>query len=70
MLGPFGGGLRAATGSPTGWRWLDPAGRSNVMNFADIDCVARVAPVCFARLVPELFRQREHTFAAIALMRH
>lgn len=58
----------AATGSPTGWRWLELAGRSDVMNLAGIACVALVTPVCFARLVPEFVRQRENTFAAIALM--
>ena len=58
----------AATGSPTGWHWLELAGRSDVMNLVGIACVALVTPVCFARLVPEFVRQGEHTFAAIALM--
>ena len=58
----------AATGSPTGWRWLELAGRSDVMNLVGIACVALVTPVCFARLVPEFVRQRDHTFAAIAMM--
>ena len=58
----------AATGTPTGWRWLELAGRSDVMNLAGIACVALVTPVCFARLVPEFVRQRENMFAAIALM--
>ena len=58
----------AATGGPTGWHWLEFVGRSDVMNLVGIACVALVTPVCFARLVPEFVRQREHTFAAIALM--
>jgi hypothetical protein len=58
----------AATGSPTGWHWLELAGRSDVMNLVGVACVALVTPVCFARLVPEFVRQRERTFAAIALM--
>jgi len=58
----------AATGSPKGWHWLQLASRSDGMNVVGIACVALVTPVCFARLVPELVRQREHTFAAIALM--
>ena len=58
----------AATGSPTGWHWLELAGRSDVLNFVGIACVALVTPVCFARLVPEFVRQRDHTFAAIALV--
>lgn len=58
----------AATGSPTGWRWLELASRSDVMNLVGIACVALVTPVCFARLMPEFVRQRQHTFAAIALM--
>ena len=57
-----------ATGTPTGWRWLELVGRSDVMNLAGIACVALVTPVCFARLVPEFVRQRERMFAAIALM--
>jgi hypothetical protein len=58
----------AATGSPTGWRWLELSCRSDVMNLVGVACVALVTPVCFARLVPEFVRQRERTFAAIALM--
>ena len=58
----------AATGIPTGWRWVELIGRSDVMNFAGIACVTLVTPVCFARLVPEFVRQRERTFAAIALL--
>jgi hypothetical protein len=58
----------AATGTPTGWRWLALAGRPDIMNLVGIACVALVTPVCFARLVPEFVRQRERTFAAIALM--
>ncbi len=58
----------AATGTPTGWHWLDLLSRSDVMNLAGIACVALVTPVCFTRLVPEFVRQRENTFAAIALM--
>ena len=58
----------AATGTPTGWRWLALVGRSDVMNLVGIACVALVTPVCFARLVLEFVRQGERTFAAIALM--
>ena len=57
-----------ATGAPTGWPWVALVWRSDVMNFAGIACVALVTPMCFARLVPEFVRQREHAFAAIALM--
>jgi hypothetical protein len=58
----------AATGTPTGWRWLAFIGRSDVMNLVGIACVALVTPVCFARLVVEYVRQRESTYTAIALM--
>lgn len=58
----------AATGAPTGWRWVELIGRSDVMNLVGVVCVAFVTPACFARLVPEFFRQRDNTFAAIALM--
>ena len=58
----------AATGTPTGWRWLALAGRPDIMNLAGIVCVALVTPVCFARLVPELIRQRDGMYVAIALM--
>ena len=58
----------AATGTPTGWRWVALAGRPDIMNLVGITCVALVTPVCFARLVPEFVRQRDRTFVAIALM--
>ncbi len=58
----------AATGTPTGWRWLDFLGRSDVMNLVGIACVATVTLVCFARLVPEFVRQRDSVYTAIALM--
>jgi hypothetical protein len=58
----------AATGTPTGWRWLALTGRPDIMNVLGIACVALVTPVCFARLVPEFVRQRDGTFVAIALM--
>ena len=56
----------AATGSPTGWRWLGLMGKSDDMNMIGVACIALVTPVCYLRILPEFVLRRDWPFAIIA----
>jgi len=49
----------AATGAPQQWSWLGMVGYSDVLNLAAVAVFALVTPVCYARLLPKLFAQRD-----------
>lgn len=55
-----------ATGAPQQWAWLRMIGYSDVLNLAAVAWFALVTPVCYARLLPELFAQRDWLQLALA----
>jgi hypothetical protein len=56
----------AATGAPQQWAWLGMIGYSDVLNLAAVAAFALVTPVCYARLLPKLFAQRDWLQLALA----
>lgn len=56
----------AATGAPQQWAWLLLLGYSDILNLAAVALLALVTPLCYARLVPALVRQREWLQLALA----
>ena len=59
-------GYLEATGAPREFEWR-LAGYGDVLNLAAIALIALVTPLCYARLVPTLFAQRDRLFALLAL---
>lgn len=56
-----------ATAAPTGWAWLTELGYGDGLNLAAIALLGLVTPLCYARLVPALFAERDWLQAALAL---
>jgi hypothetical protein len=56
----------AATGAPRGWGWLGLLRYSDVLNLAAVALLALVTPACYARLLPQLFAQRDWLQLALA----
>lgn len=44
----------AATGAPTGWRWLGFLGKGDYLNFIGVAALASISIVCYARMIPTL----------------
>ena len=44
----------AATGAPTGWRWLGFLGKGDYLNFIGVAALAAISMVCYARVLPAL----------------
>lgn len=57
----------AATGWPSGWRWLGSLGRADCLSIAGIALLCAVTIACYARIVPGLLRRGERVQAALAL---
>jgi hypothetical protein len=51
----------------TGWSWLTLAGKGDFMNFLGIAFLSAVTTVCFARIVPILFRNGDKVYGTIAV---
>lgn len=57
----------AATGAPTGWRWLSHLGAGDVLNFLGVAILALVTPLCYARVLPVFLRERQRVLAWICV---
>lgn len=59
---------REITGAPAGWEWLGLLHYGDYLNFIGIAILGLVSTVCYARIVPELFKrgQRVQGWLAIA----
>lgn len=55
----------AATGAPTGWTWLARLGESDLLNFVGVAILGTVTLLCYARVLPALWRAGERPLAAI-----
>ena len=55
----------AATGAPTGWTWLARLGESDLLNFVGVAILGTVTILCYARVLPALWRAGERPLAAI-----
>jgi hypothetical protein len=57
----------AASGAPTGWGWLQLLHKSDYLIFLAVAMLGLVTVVCYARIVPMLFRQGERWRAVIGI---
>ena len=56
----------AATGAPTGWRWLAMLAKGDYLNFIGIALLAGITLACYARIIPPLLARGERLQAALA----
>ncbi len=56
----------AATGAPTGWRWLAVLAKGDYLNFIGIVLLAGITLACYARIIPPLAARGERLQAALA----
>lgn len=57
----------ALSGAPSGWGWLALVNNGDYANFIGIATLALITLVCYARLVPTLWRRGEHLQAGLAI---
>jgi hypothetical protein len=58
----------AAVGAPTGWDWLGRLGSGDYLNMVGVALLCLVTVVCYARVLPGLFRRGDRALAVIALL--
>ena len=58
----------AATGAPTGWRWVGFLHKGDYLTFVGIAVFASITIVCYARIVATLLAQGDRLRVALASM--
>lgn len=58
----------AISGAPTGWHWLEFAGKSDYLNFIGIGILSLVTIACCARIMPTLLARGERLYALLAAL--
>ena len=56
----------ALTNMPHGWGWMRFLGYGDVLNLGTVALLALVTPVCYARVLPRLFAERDWLQVALA----
>jgi hypothetical protein len=51
-----------------GWKWLGLLGMGDFVNFVGIAILAAVTIVCYAGILPSLFRKRDWIYSTIAVL--
>jgi len=57
-----------ATGIPTGWSWISMVGKGDFINFIGITFLAGVTIICYLRIIPILFSQKDIAYGIIAII--
>lgn len=52
---------------PVGWGWLSLLGKGDFLNFLGIVLLAGLSIICYLRIIPSLFRQKDTVMAVIAV---
>jgi len=52
---------------PTGWAWLNLLGYSDFLNFLPVAMLAGVTILCYAAIIPGLFRRKDKAYAIMAI---
>jgi hypothetical protein len=58
----------AATDISTGWSWLKLAGKGDFMNFIGIAFLSMVTILCYLRILPILFKNKDTVYGVIAIL--
>jgi hypothetical protein len=64
---PVGEYLKAAD-VHTGWSWLHLVGKGDFLNFIGIAFLSAVTIVCYLRILPILFKNKDTVYAVIAVL--
>jgi hypothetical protein len=64
---PVGEYLRAAD-VHRGWSWVELIGKGDFMNFVGITLLAAVTIVCYLRILPLLFKNRDTVYGILAIL--
>lgn len=56
----------AASGAPTGWRWLQHLARGDYLNLVGVAVLCLVTVVCYARILPVFSKQSDRLYAALS----
>jgi len=56
------------TGTHSGWTWLGMLNKGDVLNFAGIAFLAAVTLVCYLRIIPIFFRNKDTIYGIIAII--
>ncbi len=51
-----------------GWAWLGMINETDILNFIGIAFLSGITLVCYARIIPITWRQRDYVFTAIAIL--
>lgn len=54
--------------APTGWAWVNLIGKGDFLNFLPVVILSGVTIVCYASIVPGLFRRGDKAMAVITIM--
>ncbi|MEW6109277.1 MAG: hypothetical protein AB1632_08970 [Nitrospirota bacterium] len=57
-----------ATGIPHGWAWLGMVNKGDFLNFIPIAFLAGVTILCYIRIMPILFRNKDTAYGILALL--
>jgi hypothetical protein len=52
---------------PTGWAWMNLLGYSDFLNFLPVAMLAGVTILCYAAIIPGLFRRKDTAYAIMAI---
>lgn len=56
------------TGIHPGWTWLNLIGKGDFLNFIGITFLAAVTVICYLRIVPILFKNKDTVYGILALL--
>ena len=54
--------------APTGWGWAPLAGKGDYLNFVGIAMLSGLTILCYAVILPILFRKKDTAYAVIAIV--
>ena len=52
---------------PTGWAWVNLLGYADFLNFLPVAMLAGVTILCYAAIIPGLFRRKDTAYAVMAM---
>ena len=58
----------AAAGMEAGWGWAEHIQKGDYMNLVGVALLASVSILCYVRLVPLVWRERDRTYAVIVVL--
>ena len=60
--------FNVALGAPTGWGWAPLIGKGDYLNFVGIAMLSGLTILCYAVILPILFRKKDTAYVVIAIV--